>query len=255
MGGRLEGRTAVVTGGSRGIGAAVATRLAAEGAAVVIGYQRAVEAAEEVTARLKGQGAQALAVCADVGDPEQIGELADRAVETFGGLDVLASCAGIEHFGRLEELTAAEFDRVFAVNTRGQLFAAQQAARHMAPGGRIILTSSVSVHRAVFGHTLYAASKGAVEAMVLSLAAELGPRRITVNAVSPGGTATDMAVEYGHHYRHPELRIPDEEWLRASSALQRVGRPEEIAALYAFLATEDASYITGRVLPVDGGLF
>jgi 3-oxoacyl-[acyl-carrier protein] reductase len=244
-----------VTGGGRGIGAAVASRPAFEGAAVVIGYRHAVEAADELTARLKDQGAQAMAVRADVAVPEQVGELVDRAVDTFGRLDILASCAGIEHFGRLRELTPADFDRVFAVNARGQLLSAQHAARHLPDGGRIILTSSVSVHRAVFGHTLYAASKSAVEAMVLSLAAELGSRNITVNAVAPGGTATDMAAAYGPHYRHPDMSMPDEEWLRTSSALRRIGRPDEIAALYAFLAGDDASYITGRVLPVDGGLF
>ncbi|MFI1766608.1 SDR family NAD(P)-dependent oxidoreductase [Streptomyces sp. NPDC020800] len=254
---RFTGKVAVVTGGSRGIGAAVATRLAREGAAVVIGYRGNEQAAQALVAALTSDGARALALRADVADPDQTRRLLDRAAQEFGRLDVLASCAGIEHFGALESITPADFDHVFAVNTRGQLFAAQHAAAHMAAGGRIVLTSSVSASRAVFGHTLYAASKAAVEAMVLNLSAELGGRGITINAIAPGGTATDMAAEHAPSYQHPKLRgtMPLQQWVEVHGALGRLAQPDEVAAGYAFLASDDAAYLTGRTLPLDGGFF
>ncbi|MGW7002146.1 SDR family NAD(P)-dependent oxidoreductase [Streptomyces sp. NPDC054933] len=252
---RFTGKAALVTGGSRGIGAAVATRLAQEGASVVIGYRDNRAAAEELVSRLTADGAQAVGVQADVADPEQTGRLVEEAVAAFGRLDVLASCAGIEHFGKLETLTPADFDRVFNVNTRGQLFAVQHAARHMGPGGRIVLTSSVSAVRSVFEHTLYAASKAAVESMVLNLAAELGRRGITINAVAPGGTATDMAAENAKSYQRPGLELSTDKWLETQVALGRLAEPAEIASAFAFLASDDASYMTGRTLSVDGGFF
>ncbi|WP_211370787.1 SDR family NAD(P)-dependent oxidoreductase [Nonomuraea turkmeniaca] len=170
---------------------------------------------------------------------------------------MLASCAGIEHFDALENITPADFDRVFTVNTRGQLFTVQHAVAHMRASGRIVLTSSVSARRAVFGHTLYAASKAAVEAMVLNLSAELGRRGITINAIAPGGTATDMAAEHAASYQHPDLAttVPMSQWETTHGALRRLAQPDEIAAGYAFLASDDASYMTGRTLLVDGGYF
>ncbi|WP_030343451.1 SDR family NAD(P)-dependent oxidoreductase [Streptomyces sp. NRRL S-1022] len=254
---RFAGKVAVVTGGSRGIGAAVATRLAAEGAAVVVGYRGNQQAADELVRSLTDQGHKAMALRADVANPDQTGTLIERAVSEFGQLDVLASCAGVEHFDALENITPADFDRVFAVNTRGQLFAAQHAAAHMRAGGKIVLTSSVSASKAFFGHTLYAASKAAVEAMVLNLSAELGRRGITINAIAPGGTATDMAAEHGAGYQHPELvgKQAMSEWLDVQVALRRLADPTEIASAYAFLAGDDAAYMTGRTLQVDGGMF
>ncbi|MFR9787211.1 SDR family NAD(P)-dependent oxidoreductase [Streptomyces sp. MB22_4] len=255
--GRFVGRAAVVTGGSRGIGAAVVRRLAAEGAAVVVGYRDNRAAADALVSAIEADGGRAVAHGADVTDPGQSEALVERAVAEFGRLDVLASCAGIEHFGALADLTPADFDRVFAVNTRGQLFAAQYAAARMREGGRIVLTSSVSASRAVFAHTLYAASKAAVEAIVLNLSAELGQRGITINAIAPGGTDTDMAAENAAGYQHPRLRgdVSLGKWLSVHGALGRLARPEEIAAGYAYLAGDDAAYMTGRTLPLDGGFF
>ena len=250
---RFTDKVVVVTGGSRGIGAAVSERLAAEGAILAIGYRSERSAAEELVSRVIAGGVPAIAVQADVIDPAQSGHLMDAAVAAFGRLDVLVSCAGIEHFGTVEELTPADFDRVFGVNTRGQLFAVQHALRHMRSGGRIVLTSSVSASRAIFHHTLYAASKAAVEAMVLNLSAELGKRDITINAIAPGGTATDMAAEHAKSYPHPDLGLPLETWMRTHIALRRLAEPAEIAAAYAFLASDDASYLTGRTLAADGG--
>ncbi|MGN5381813.1 SDR family NAD(P)-dependent oxidoreductase [Streptomyces lasalocidi] len=197
---------AVITGGSGGIGAAVARRLASEGAAVAIGYRGNKDAADALVDELAANGGRAIAVQADAADAEQTQALIDRVVTEFGRLDVLVSCAGIEHFDALENITPDDFDRVFAVNTRGQLFAVQHAAAHMGAGGRIVLTSSVSASKAFFGHTLYAASKAAVEAMVLNLSAELGEKGITINAIAPGGTATAMAVEYGARLPAPRAR-------------------------------------------------
>ncbi|MFJ3755272.1 SDR family NAD(P)-dependent oxidoreductase [Streptomyces sp. NPDC090080] len=254
---RFEGKVAVVTGGSRGIGAAVARRLVQEGAAVAVGYRGNEQAAAALVAELTEGGGRALAVQADVADPEQTRALVERAVAEFGRLDVLASCAGVEHFDALERITSADFDRIFAVNTRGQLFAVQHAAAHLGEGGRIVLTSSVSASKAFFGHTLYAASKAAVESMVLNLSAELGRRGIAVNAIAPGGTATDMAREHGASYLHPDLAGKQDldDWLRVGVALRRLAEPSEIAAGYAFLASSDASYMTGRTLRLDGGMF
>ncbi|MCT9083695.1 SDR family NAD(P)-dependent oxidoreductase [Streptomyces fulvoviolaceus] len=251
----LEGKVAVVTGGSRGIGAAVATRFAAEGASVVVGYRNAADSAQELVTRLKAQGTECLAVRADVAEPADVEALLDRTVNTFGALHVLASCAGIEHFGALPALTPEAVDRVFAVNTRGQLLAARCAAPHLTDGGRIILTSSVAARRTVHEHTLYAASKAAVEAMVRCLSVELGRRGVTINAVAPGATATDMAAENGAHYQPPDLELPTSRWLTVSHALGRIATAEEVAGAYAFLAGPDAAYVTGRTLPVDNCVF
>lgn len=252
---RLTGRIAVVTGGSRGIGRAVALRLAADGATVAVNYHRDERSAATVVDELTAHGHRAVAIRADVGDPEQTGALMDEVADRLGGLHILVSNAGIEHFGPLAEITPADFDRVFAVNTRGQLFATQHAARHLGPGGRIVLMSSVSARKSVFHHTLYAASKAAVEAMARNLAPELAERGITINAIAPGGTSTDMAAEVSHRYTHPALHIDRATSLRTMAALARLAEPAEIAATIAFLVSPEASYLTGSTIPVNGGFF
>lgn len=252
---RLAGKAAVVTGGSRGIGRAAAIRLADEGAAVAVNYRVNADAAKSLVAELAARGARAVALQADVADPARTADLMDRAAEALGGLDILVSNAGIEYFGRLPDIMPEDFDRVFATNTRGQLFAVQHAVRHMGSGGRILLTSSVSAHKAVFHHTLYAASKAAVEAMALNLAPELAARGITINAIAPGGTESDMSAEVGHLYSHPDIEVDAAARVKAMCALGRFARPEEIAATIAFLVSDEASYITGRTIPVDGGFF
>jgi NAD(P)-dependent dehydrogenase (short-subunit alcohol dehydrogenase family) len=251
----LAGKAAVVTGASRGIGRAAAIRLADEGAAVAINYRAAADAANSLVAELTDRGAQAVAIQADVSDPARTAELMDRAADALGGLDILVSNAGIEHFGRLAEITPEDFDRVFATNTKGQLFAVQHAVRHMDSGGRVLLMSSVSARKSVFHHTLYAASKAAVEAMALNLAPELAQRGITINAIAPGGTESDMSAEVGHLYGHPDIEHDPATAVKAMCALGRFARPEEIAAVMAFLVSDEASYITGRTIPVDGGFF
>lgn len=254
---KLKGKVAVITGAGRGIGKAIATRLAADGAAVAVNYRAEAAPADTLVAELRGRGLQAQAFRADVSKQAECHALIADVVKTFGGLDILVSNAGVESFGRIEEITEEDFVRVFAVNVGGQLFAAQAASPFLPSGGRIVLTSSVSARSSVFHHTLYAASKAAVSAMALNLAPELGERGITINAVAPGGTATDMAEKNGKLYTPPALRdLPDETLLKlfkAKTALQRVARPEEIAAAVAFLVSDDASYITGSTLAVDGG--
>jgi 3-oxoacyl-[acyl-carrier protein] reductase len=252
---RLGGKVAVITGGSRGIGRAAAIRLADEGAAVAVNYRASAEPAKALVAELTARGARAVAIQADVADPARTADLMDQAAEALGGIDILVSNAGIEYFGRLSEITPEDFDRVFATNARGQLFAVQHAVRHMGAGGRVLLMSSVSAHKSVFHHTLYAASKAAVEAMALNLAPELATREITINALAPGGTVTDMSAEVGHLYSHPDIELDPAVRMKAMCALGRFARPEEIAAVIAFLASAEASYITGRTIPVDGGFF
>ena len=250
---KLSGKVALVTGGARGIGAAVARRLAADGADVAVNYRGSKDVAEALVQELIAAGQRAVAIQADVSDPAETGRLTDEAVARLGKLDILVSNAGIEHFGPLESITPADFDRVYGTNTRGQLFATQHAARHLGQGGKIVLMSSVSAHKSVFYHTLYASSKAAVESMVQNLAPELAKRGININAIAPGGTATDMASEVAHKYIHPDAKVDFETAVRTMAALGRLARPEEIAAVVSFLVSEDGSYITGRTIPIDGG--
>ena len=258
---RLTGQRALVTGGGRGIGAAIVRRLVAEGASVAINYRSDAVAAEAFAAELAASGGggergevRALTVQADVSDPEQARRAVDEAADGLGGLDILVSNAGVEYFGPLEKITVADYERVFGINVGGQLFITQAAVARMERGARIVLTSSVSASMAVYEHTLYAASKAAVSAMVRNLAPELARRGIAINAIAAGGTNTAMAAKNLPKYAHPELRdLPPEQLPWLFSAMGRLAEPEEIAAAVAFLASADASYVTGSTLAVDGG--
>jgi 3-oxoacyl-[acyl-carrier protein] reductase len=249
----LTGKTALVTGGSRGIGAAIVRRLVADGASVAINYRSGKEAAEDLAGELTGNDRRVVAVQADVTDPDSTRALVDRTVEALGELDILVSNAGVEHFGSLASITPADYERVFTTNVAGQLFVTQAAAAAMGNGGRIVLTSSVSARIAVFEHSLYAASKAAVSALVLNLAPELATRGIAINAVAPGGTRTDMAAENGRNYTPPALRdLPPEKLTGLFTAWGRLAEPDEIASVVAFLVSGDASFITGSTVAVDG---
>jgi NAD(P)-dependent dehydrogenase (short-subunit alcohol dehydrogenase family) len=251
---RLAGKRALVTGGSRGIGAAIARRLAADGAAVAVNYVADQSSAGKLVTELTDKGHQVAAFRADVSDRAQTHDLVQRMVAEFGGLDIVASNAGVEHFGALESITEADFDRVFHINVAGQLFVTQAAAATMTSGGRILLTSSISARIGVYQHTLYAASKAAVSAMVLNLAPELAERGIGINAIAPGGTATDMAAEVGALYTPPALRdVRAEAVITSMNALGRLADPEEIAAVAVFLLSPDASYLTGATIDASGG--
>jgi 3-oxoacyl-[acyl-carrier protein] reductase len=243
--GLVPGTRAVVTGAGRGIGRAEAIALARAGARVVVGYGTSAEAADAVVAEIAAAGGEAHAVQADMADPDAVVALMDRAAELLGGIDVLVSNAGVEHFGALGSVTAAEFDATFGVNTRGQFLAAQAAQAHMGEGGRIVLTSSISATMGVPGHAVYAGSKAAVEAMVRCLALDLVRRGITVNAIAPGGTTSDMSAENGPHY--------DNELTAISWPMGRYGEPEDITPTVLFLASPDSAWITGQTLRVSGG--
>jgi 3-oxoacyl-[acyl-carrier protein] reductase/tetrahydroxynaphthalene reductase len=250
----LAGKRALVTGGSRGIGAAIVRRLAAQGATVAVNYRSDRAAADALVGELTDQGRAASAFPGDVSVAAQTHELVTAVVSEFGGLDLLVSNAGVEHFGTLETITQADFDLLFQTNVAGQLFVTQAAAAAMTDGGRIVLSSTVSGRLAVHHHALYAASKGAISALVRNLAPELAERNIAINAIAPGATATRMATRYAANYTHPALAdVPFTTLIRSMSALGRLGQPDEIAAVVAFLLSPDASYITGATIEADGG--
>jgi len=250
---KLEGKVALVTGASRGIGKGIAMRLAQEGASLAISYTAHAEKAEETINEIKHYTVDALAVQADSSDVSQIEHLVNQVVGHYGKLDILVSNAGIEYFGALEEVRPQDFDHVFAVNTRGQFFVVQQAAKHMQRGGRIVCSSSVSSTIPFARHALYAGSKAAVEVMVKNLALELGPRGITINAVAPGGVETDMAAEHGKEYQSAGPKLDPEEMIKMTIAMGRRGTPEDIAHLVAFLVSDEAGWITGQTMHIDGG--
>ena len=243
---RLEGKVAVVTGGSRGIGAAIARRLAKEGASVVVNYARSGEAADRLVDEICQEGGRAVAVKADLSRPEEATLLVDRAVEAFGRIDVLVNNAGTAEFASIDQADAAHIERQFALNVTGLLHVTREAvARIPAEGGSVINISSVVGRSPMANAVVYSATKAAVDAITIGFARELGPRKVRVNGVAPGPVETDMWEATGKAYEaHLIPRIP----------LGRIGRPEEIADAVAFLASDEARLITGQTLGVDGGI-
>jgi NAD(P)-dependent dehydrogenase (short-subunit alcohol dehydrogenase family) len=240
----IEGKVALVTGGSRGIGAAVAVRLAEAGADVALTYERSAQRADEVVDRIKTTGRRALAIQADSGDGAAVTAAVDETASTFGRLDILVNNAGVFLIGPLEDLGPAELDRTFAVNVRAPFVASQAAARHMTDGGRIVSIGSNVAERAVFpGFTLYALSKTALIGMTKGLARDLGPRGITVNLVHPGPTDTDANPADG----------PNADVIRGFTALGHYAEPNDIAATVGHLVGHGGRFITGAMINVDGG--
>jgi len=240
----LDGKVALVTGGSRGMGAAIAKRLARDGAAVAITYASAQAKAEEVVRAIEQAGGKALAIKADSGDAQQVRQAVAQTVEKLGRIDVLVNNAGVLALGPVEQLTLEDFDRTVAVNVRGVFVAAQEAARRMGEGGRIITIGSVNADRMPFaGGSVYAMSKAAVAGLTRGMARDLGPRGITVNNIQPGPVDTDMNPKDGPHAG----------LMKSFMALQRFGTGDEVAGMVSYLAGPDGGYVTGASLTVDGG--
>jgi 3-oxoacyl-[acyl-carrier protein] reductase len=239
-------RVAIVTGGSRGIGRQVAQRLAADGFAVVVGYAGNKDAADEVVHAIEAAGGKALAARADVGDETEVAALFDQAETTYGGVDAVVHAAGRMPLSPVAELDLDELDALYRTNIRGTFVVDQQAARRLRAGGALVNFSSSVVGLAFPGYGAYAASKGAVEALTLILARELRGRDVTVNAVAPGPTATELF-----------LNGKDEETvarLAAQPPLERLGTPEDIANVVSFLAGPDGRWVNGQVLRANGGI-
>lgn len=242
---KLEKKVALVTGGSRGISAAVAKRLAADGASVAITYAKDASAASTVVKAIELDGGKAIAIQADAADVEAVRNAVEKTVSTFGGLDVLVNNAGTAIPKPFEDTALEEMDRVIDINIRGVFATTQAALKHMADGGRIIMVGSAVGERAVApGLVPYAATKGAVKMFTQALSREVGTRGITVNNVQPGPIDTDLNPASG------DWAVPQ----KAATALDRYGHVDEIAALVAFIAGPESSYITGANLTVDGGM-
>ncbi|MDQ0758041.1 SDR family oxidoreductase [Streptomyces canus] len=243
---RTEQRVAIVTGGSRGIGRQIAQQLAADGFAVVVGYAGNKDAADEAVRAIEEAGGTAYAARADVADETEVAALFDQAEATYGGVDAVVHAAGRMPLSPIAELDLAELDALYRTNIRGTFVVDQQAARRLRPGGALVNLSSSVVGLAFPGYGAYAASKGAVEAVTLILARELRGRDVTVNAVAPGPTATDLFLDG-----------KDEETiarLAAQPPLERLGTPQDIASVVSFLVSPAGHWVNGQVLRANGGI-
>jgi 3-oxoacyl-[acyl-carrier protein] reductase len=238
---QLADKVALVFGGSKGIGAAIVRKLAADGASVALTYAKSPEKAAETARAAETHGCTAIAIKADSADPEAVRDAVAQTIARFGRLDILVVNAGILIRGTVDTYDLADFDRMVATNVRGVFVAIQAAARHLADGGRIITIGSNTAVRTAFpGSSVYSMTKGAIASLVRGVAIDLARRGITVNNVQPGPTATDMTASYA-------------EMVKPLVPLGRLGKPEEIAGLVAYLATAEAGFITGSSLTIDGG--
>jgi 3-oxoacyl-[acyl-carrier protein] reductase len=245
---KLNGKVAVVTGASKGIGASIALHLAAEGAAVVVNYASSKEGADRVVAEIAGRGGKAVAVQANVADHSDIRRLFSEAKKAFGKVDILVNNAGIYEFAPIEEVTPEHFHKMFDLNVLGLILASQEAARQFGDdGGSIINISSVAATSAPATTSVYSATKAAVDAVTRSLAKELGPRKIRVNSINPGMVETEGVHAAG--FAESDFR----KQIEANTPLGRIGQPRDIAPAAVFLASSDSAWITGETFYISGG--
>jgi 3-oxoacyl-[acyl-carrier protein] reductase len=244
----LKGKVAVVTGASKGIGAAIAKGLSAAGAAVVVNYSSSKEGADRVVAYIKSKGGQAIAVKGDVAKAADMRRLFDETEKAFGTLDVLVNNAGVyKNVVRLEQITEDEFHREFNINVLGTILATKEAVKHFGPNGGSVINISSIASVGMPGAAIYSGSKGAVDAITRGLAAELGPRKIRVNAIAPGGVETEGTHSVGI------MGSDFEKVIIAGTPLGRIGQPDDIARVAVFLASEDSAWLTGERLTASGG--
>ncbi|KAJ5725587.1 uncharacterized protein N7483_006944 [Penicillium malachiteum] len=254
----LEGKVALVTGSSRGIGREIALGLAVRGADIIINYFSNETKAQEVVKTIKQLGRNSVAIRADVSSYESIQKLFREGHAAFGKIDIVVSNSGVEHFETIEKTTPEQFDQVFSVNTRGQFFVAQQGYQYISPGGSIVLMSSIAANlRGLADHALYSASKASIEAFVRSLPSDFAPKRVRVNAIAPGGIDSDMAVE--NAWRYVPGATQDTPYAEAKEALGkmcplgRFGLPTDVAKVVAFLSSDDGGWINGQTITISGG--
>jgi 3-oxoacyl-[acyl-carrier protein] reductase len=246
---KLEGKVALVTGASKGIGAAIAKQLAAEGASVIVNYATSKDGADRVVTEITKNGGKAVAVQADVAKPADIERLLSETKKQFGQLDILVNNAGVYEFSPLDNVSTEHYDRLFDLNVRGLLLTSREAAKYIdGKGGSIINISSVVSTLAPPNSSVYTATKGAVDAITKTLANELGPRKIRVNAINPGMVITEGVVTSG--ISESEMR----KQVEAQTPLGRIGKPEDIAPAAVFFASNDSAWITGETLVIAGGL-
>ena len=245
---KLAGKVAVVTGASKGIGAAIATALAAEGASVVVNYASSRSGADAVVERITQAGGKAVAVKADVSKAEDAQALIDAAVKQFGRLDVLVNNSGVYAFAPLDAITPEHFHRHFDINVLGLLLTTQAAAKHLGAGGSVINIGSIVSHVTLPETAVYTATKGAVDAITGVLSRELGPRGIRVNSINPGMVETEGSREAG------VIGSDFEHATAAQTPLGRIGQPDDIAGVAVFLASEDSRWMSGELLKVAGGM-
>jgi len=240
-----EGKVAIVTGASRGIGASIAERLAGDGFAVVVNYAQSARPAEELVRRIVESGGRASAFKADVSDPAAVGAMFEFAAKQFGGIDVLVNNAGILSQSTIADTSDSDFDRLIAINLKGTFNALREGVKRIRNDGRIINFSTSLVGSLMPSYAIYAATKAAVETMTSIMAKELRGRNITVNAIAPGPTATDMFLTG----KSPELI----QQMAKVPPLERLGTPDDIAGVVSFLAGRDAGWINGQTLRANGG--
>ena len=247
---KLAGKVAVVTGASKGIGAAIAEHLAAEGAAVVVNYAQSKAGADRVVAEITGKGGKAVAVQADVAKHADVKRLFAEAKKAFGRLDVLVNNAGIYEFAPLEAVTPEHFHKQFDLNVLGLILATQEAVKHFGPGGgSIVNISSVVATSAPPATSVYSATKAAVDAVTRALAKELGPRKVRVNSINPGMVETEGTTSAGITANESDFR----KQVEAQTPLGRIGQPQDIGPAAVFLASGDSGWITGETLYIAGG--